>query len=275
MGIFTKIPNHDLFRLKISRNISHHYEKKMLFSSNDPIIQKLEKLETIVVDSATQYKFEKDFSQLVIIPLHNNHQLLGFLFIDRSYGSFNDLEFTLLEIHSSIVSLGICLHQQRQLIEELQQTEEITGMYKYEAFCQHAEYIFALMHKTKTPLTATVFKVDDYNQILRTFGLEAIHYTAAKLAEILRNSLSATDILGKVYKDTVAILMPATTSESATEKIKKIDQKFQKNITLHKIKIGWGIVSCECTNVEQLIRMAEQAAFESTRKRDTNITVLE
>jgi diguanylate cyclase (GGDEF)-like protein len=274
LAIYTKVEHNDIFRIKISRNISHTYEKSSVYNTEDPLIKQLKKLDTIVVGSKKEYKFEKDFTQLLIIPLHNNHELLGFLFIDRINDSFNDLEFTLLEIYSSILSLGISLHKQRYQIEKMRQTEEITGMYNYETFCQKADYVFRLMQKTESPLTAVVFKVDDYELILKTYGLNTIRQTAAKLADILRNMLEETDMFGKIYNDTVAILLPTKKLETVTTQIEEINKEFQKLTTLQKVKIGWGIVSAKCINIEQLIRTAEQAAFESTRKRHNNITVV-
>ena len=41
MGVYLKVPNSDIFRMKISRNISHTFAKNSIFTKGDSIIKKL------------------------------------------------------------------------------------------------------------------------------------------------------------------------------------------------------------------------------------------
>ncbi|MDY6914902.1 MAG: diguanylate cyclase [Candidatus Cloacimonadota bacterium] len=271
LGIYLKKQN--LYRLKITRNVSHSFEKKSYFTTEDELIKKIKNLKPLILSENGKFKFEKNYSHLVILPLHNNHELLGFMFVDKLEGKFNELEYTLLQIHSFIISLGISFQQQRDQIESMRETDSITGMYNYKYFCHRAQYIFKLLQKTNSTLSAAALKVNNYDIILRTFGLKAIQQTACKVNDIIRKNISELDIIGRIYNDTIAIVFPATTVEECERKIKQINSQLQKINNLSIVKLGWGIASNDrINNIEQLIRHAEQAAFESTRKNNTSIT---
>ena len=59
LGIFLKVPNMEIYRFKIGRNLSHTFSKNTIFTQADPLITELAKLELIDMKYPGQYMFEE------------------------------------------------------------------------------------------------------------------------------------------------------------------------------------------------------------------------
>ena len=275
LGIFLKIQKSNNFRLKISRNISHTYKKNAILSYDEPLIKELSHFKILEINPDRKYKFEKDFAHLLIVPLYNNKVLLGFIFIDRLSAKFTESEIVKFSIYSSILSLGVSLANQRDEIEHLVKIDEITGLYNYKSFYEIANFLLSLMNRYKRDLTMAVFKINDFEDILRTFGKDIINETAREIGLILKNNLHESDISARIFKDTVAIAMPETSVENCVKVVKRINKLIKDIPQLKNLKIGWGISHNKnfSKSFEELLNFAEQAAFESIRERVRNITI--
>ena len=95
LGIFLKVPHTELYRLKISRHISHHFAKDTIFTAGDPLVQEMMKFEQIEIDEYGFYKFEHDFSHLIITPIFYKSELFGFMFLDKKE-AYKDAEFVII-----------------------------------------------------------------------------------------------------------------------------------------------------------------------------------
>jgi diguanylate cyclase (GGDEF)-like protein len=277
LGIFLDSPKEKTFRLKISRGISHTFSKNRFFSYGDPFLKSLQDLDIKHFYDSQLFKLEKNFSHLVIIPLHNNRQLLGFFFMDRASGHFGPEEITKLSIFSSIISLGVNLVDLRTLIEHVKIFDEITNLYAYPSFIERAAYVFSLMKRHQKNLIISVFKVTNFDDLLRMHGKGKINETAKEVGEILLNLLRSSDLAGKIFKDTIAILMPETDVEGAQKVIDRLDKSILELDIMHGEKLDWGIAQMNKTtkDVHQLLHNAEEAAFEAIRLYDKNVVIFD
>ncbi len=275
LGIFLRVPKTDTFRLKISRNISHTYEKNTFFTQEDPLIIELLKFKLLNVTSNKHYKFEHDFSQLLIMPLHNNKILHGFIFIDSSEEIYKDENFTKFSIFSTIISLVVSFCIQRDKIQHLTDLDELTGFYTYKAFSERGEKILSQMNRYKRELVMVIFKIDNYENILRTIGKENCEDLIKQIAEVLKSDQRESDLIGKIFRDTFAIIFPETNVKSCLIPIHRIDIDIAALPLMENYKINWGVVqnSDSIQNIGDFISKTQEAVFESTRNVDENITI--
>ena len=105
LGIFLLTPGSTSYRLKISRNISHHYAKATVFTDGDNFISNLKKLQPLEFENDKLLSFEKSHSHLLVFPLHNNKVFLGFLFIDIETGKFSQEDYVKAGLAATIVSI--------------------------------------------------------------------------------------------------------------------------------------------------------------------------
>ena len=274
MGVFLKAPKSDIFRLKISRNISYTYAKKTTFSSHDKIIRDLSKLEIIQFRSSQQFKFEKDYFHLLILPLFYKESLLGFIFIDKKDTEFINTEISKIRMFASIITLVIKIFRQQHEIELLTDMDEILPIYAYKTFLGKAAYLLSHVQRYERELSITVLKIVHLAESIRLNGINKTNEHLINLTKMLKRNLRDTDIIGKIYRDQIAILMPETSIDSTVKAVERLNRKLPEIYTKGKLKIAWGIATYNesVNNIEELLRYADEAAVESTRKKE-NITV--
>ena len=275
LGIFLKVPKSEIYRLKISRNISHTFAKNTIFTEGDPIIKELMEFKLLDIKTLGRYKFEKDYSHLLIMPLNFKTHLLGFLFIDKKKATFDNEEMTKIRMFASIVSLVVQIFMQDEEIEQHRGLYEITRVYSYKPFLSRAEVIFSMMTRYKRYITMAVMKIDNFENIVRTIGEHETADLMKQIVYIIKNDLRETDLIGKLHKDAFVILMPETTEKNGLITVNRVNVKIL-NLPIMKVcKIGWGIVNKneKIKTTEEFLKLAEKAAFDSIRKIEGNITI--
>lgn len=277
MGLFLNSPKERAFRLKIGRNVSHTFSKQAVYHYDHPLLKKLQDLRDEHYYDPQKQKMERDFSHLIIIPLHNNRELFGFFFMDRAEGHFNPEEVTKLNIFASIISLGVNMNDLREHLEQVKVIDEITRIYAYPSFIERASFIFSLMKRHRKNFILAVFKVNDFNELLRTYGKVKINQTAKEIGDILLNNLRTSDLAGKLFKDTIAVVMPETDLEGAMKVLERIDSYICSLDIMSPDNYVWGIAMMKdnVKDIHQLLHNAEEAAFEAIRNYEKKIIIYE
>ena len=274
LGIFLKAPKSDIFRLKISRNISYTYGKNTSYSSQDKLIQELSKLEILQYKSSQQFKFEKDFTHLLILPIYFKESVLGFLFIDKKDSTFIDTGISKIRMFASIITLVIKIFRQQHEIELLTEMDEILQIYSYKTFLGKADYLLSHVKRYNRNLTMIVLNIVNFQESIRIDGINKTNEQLKHITEMLKRKLRDTDIIGRIYRDRIAILMPETSIDSTIKAVERLNEELPDIYLKGKLKVAWGIASNNesIKNIEELLVYAEESAFESTRKTE-NITV--
>jgi diguanylate cyclase (GGDEF)-like protein len=275
LGIYLHSSSENIYRLKIGRNLSHTFSKKVVFLDDCDFIYSLCDLNVKNICDVKDCKFDKEYSNLIIIPLHNNNSLLGFLFLDKASGTFSDSEINKVKIFSSIISLGINLNELREEVDRTKSIDDIVHIYTFKAFKERSDFVFSLMKRHQKPLVMTIFKINTLDKLIGTFGKQKINETFAEIGLILERFLRTTDLAGKLNIETFAILMPETPIENAELVIRRIDKLICDLDVFSNQKIGWGIAKLDekIVDLHHLIHNAEEACFEAIRKYDDNISI--
>ncbi|MFC1887585.1 GGDEF domain-containing protein [Candidatus Cloacimonadota bacterium] len=268
LGIFLKIPESKKYRLKISRNISHSYAKNTIFDDEDKIIKNLKGFKCLDFKDREGFKFEKDFSHLYVCPLHNNRNFHGFIFIDRAEGVFSEDDILKIKLLSKIVSIVVDLDLLRDQLNHTRNLDEITGFLNYSAFYEKGEEMFVQMKRYNRPMSIIVLKIDDYEKIVRTIGKEGCDSMIRSVTKSIKENIRGTDILGKLYRDVYAMVMPETDVHKALTVVKRMDELITRLPPMDNSNIGWGLMGQDdrISNLDDLISKAREAALESCRK---------
>jgi len=275
LGIYLKVPNTDIFRMKISRNISHTFAKNSIFTQSDPIAEELIHLKMLDIQSPGRYIFEKEYSHLLILPINHFDELLGFLFIDKCNEIFGSEEIAKIRLYASIISLIIQLDLQSNEIEQHRGIYESAKVYSHKAFVEKSEVIFSMMKRYNRYITVAVVKIGNFGNIVRTIGELATGNLLKQISYIIQNDLRETDIIGKLSNDSFAVLMPETTSKNSLITINRVNNRIMKLPMMKICKMGWGMASKEdnTKNAEELIKFATHASEDSNKKEEGNITI--
>jgi len=275
LGIFLKVPRSMAYRIKISRQISHHYAKITQFTENDPLISDLNQKSIIDLKDGKKLKFEKDYSHLIIIPLHNNDVLQGFIFMDKADDEFSSDDILKTATVAKIVSLGVDLDNLREELSHAKEIDEITGFFTYKAFYERCEAQFTLMKRYTRPMSLAILRIDDYEKIIQTIGKENCDTLIRLITETIKKNLRDSDILGVLYRDYYGILMPETDINNNLIAVKRMDEIINKIPQMKNKNIGWGLIELndKISNVDDFIAKAREAATESCRKTVYKYTV--
>jgi len=275
IGIYLKNLKTGTYRIKIARNISHNFEKNILFTEKDPLLKELEALKPINLTNNISYKFEHDYSNLIIIPLHNNRVLMGFLFLDRKEGKFSNTDIHKMTIHASVISLIVSLVNQRLSIEQLTDLDDLTKLFNCKAFHERADKLLSHSKRYQRDITVVIMKLDNYENIVRTIGKENTDDLISEISFIFEHNLRETDLIGRLYRDTFGIAMPETHENISLIAVYRLNEKINALPLMNNFKIGWGILEFnnEISDIEDFINKSVEAAFESTRKVEDNISI--
>ncbi len=273
MGIFLKVPNMEIYRFKIGRNLSHTFSKNTIFTQADPLITELMSLEMIDMKYPGQYMFEKDYSHLLIAPIFFQKELLGFVFTDKEENYFDQAEITKFHFYASIMSLSVTISKQQDVLDQHRDLFEYYRVYNHKAFMQQASVVFSMMDRYKRYLSLVIFEVGNMKKLLRTHSEMKVEKMMEAICNSFQNNLRESDLVGKMSKSRIAILLPETTEKDSIITIKRINQKIQEIDLVSSSKIGWGIKSRDdkTENVEMMLKEAEAAAQESHHKKKSEI----
>ena len=267
LGVFLKNVQNDQFRLKINRHLTHRFEKNAIYTSDDDIVKKLYNLQPLEFRNPETFKFEKSYSHLIVAPLSFKERLLGFIFIDRKEGLYEEEDITKLCMFASIISLIVKIFHQQHELEQMTEIDKITNVLSYRAFIKNGERVFSQVKRYKRDLTLAVFKISNYTKLLRIYGKNNINQLYQNIADIMKSYSRQSDIIGKTNNDAFTILMPETNIEKVKKPISRISQRIKELPQIMDIKFGWGLVSISdsANNIVELHEKAEKAVFEALR----------
>lgn len=276
LGIFLKVVKSDIFRLKIGRNLSHTFAKNTIFTQGDPLIEELMNFKLMDIKYPGRFMFEKEYSHLLISPIFYHEKLMGFLFLDKDENYFEVAEMTKFGIFASLISLVVTTDT---LNEEIELHKDIYGSNRIDnlpAFKRNAEITFSIVQRYNRYLSIAIMKLANHKNILRTFGEKKTTELMNQISALLQKDLRDSDIIGRLSNDTFAILLTETPSKNAVLTVERLDDKINKLPFMKSSSLGWGVSSKtdETESFESLLKFADEAAVECTRKRNKKIIVV-
>jgi len=268
LGIFLKVPRTELYRLKISRNISHHFAKDTIFTNADPLLEELHYFKQIGVDEYGFYRFEHDFSHLVITPIFYKKELYGFMFVDLVTGSFSEEKLEFIEFYGSVISTTVRIHALEDGLMHNHGVFDINKIYDFQPFVHKTSHSMKLMKRYNRDFSLAVLLIDNYKTLVQTQGEETITKKIDSIGNYIKDSLRTTDIIGKYHKNVLIITLPETNKKEAMLTINRIEKQYIDLIVENKVVRGWGIAepNDEIKTVMDLIKEAQNAAKEASRK---------
>ena len=264
MGVYLKVPNSEIFRMKISRNISHTFAKNSIFTKDDPLIQDLKYLKLLDINKPGSYIFEKEYSHLLILPLHYCDDLLGFIFIDKSTEVFDSEEMTKIKLFASVLSITVQLYLQHTKIEQHSEIFESARIYLLKAFIEKSEVLLSLMKRYNLEFTIAVVRIENFENLVRTIGGQKTEDILKHISVIIKDTLRETDIIGRIRNNAFAISMPETSNDDCVLTISRMNNKIMELPIIKTCKICWGIATKDdkIKIAEDLMKSAEQAVKE-------------
>lgn len=125
-------------------------------------------------------------------------------------------------------SLSADITEARERIENLAQTDSLTGLYNLRMFNEVWQREHAGCERTQGSYALILVDIDKLKDINDTFGHEAGNSALTLVAGCLQRSIRGTDIAARFGGDEFAVLLPGASAEIADSVVKRIRHNVYK-----------------------------------------------
>jgi diguanylate cyclase (GGDEF)-like protein/PAS domain S-box-containing protein len=165
------------------------------------------------------------------------------------------------------------ISERKELEDKLTTFARIDGLtetYNRRHFYEEAEKQLALAHRYQRPVAILMLDLDRFKQVNDTYGHRAGDEVLRHFAQICRETIRETDIIGRTGGEEFAILLPETELDSAfllAERIRSSVEssalKFNKAILPYSVSIGVAVKAAEKMRIEELLSRADEALYQA------------
>lgn len=275
LGLFLKIPNMELLQCRYALNLSEKFIQNTIFTIADPLIQDLLRLKTLDIKFPGQYVFEHEYEHLIITPVKFEKKLYGFIFMDKKEGYFDPEEITELEIAASLFGMLVKISYLEEILSQHNEMYVYYRVFNREAFLDKASMYFKMLKRYNRYLSLAIIQLGNYKNFLRFHSDDKAERMLKNLCTTFQADLRQSDLVGKISKDKIAILLPETSAENAFLTLNRLRKKTDDLENIHSFKLGWGIRAMDDSDMsmEDLLSQAEKAAMNSLRKNSAEILI--
>lgn len=119
------------------------------------------------------------------------------------------------QLYQELVNLRNQLEKKAERLEQLSQTDELTGLLNRREFVVRANRCIKVSKRSKRQLSLLMFDIDHFKKINDTYGHDVGDYTLNSLGLLLKANCRETDHVARMGGEEFAILMPDTTVDAA------------------------------------------------------------
>ncbi|HEY8462650.1 MAG TPA: diguanylate cyclase [Bacillota bacterium] len=186
-----------------------------------------------------------------------------------------ELEKTNLELKKANEIIRTQNEQLREIafrLEQLSQTDALTGLYNRRYLIEKLEEEVARYQRNRKPFSLIIADIDDFKSINDSYGHECGDYILKQIAKILTVSVRDIDSIGRWGGEEFLILLPETPVNGAQILAERIKNNLHNNVivyngTLISATLTFGIAMFEGeATVDAVIRQADYCLYEGKRK---------
>ena len=160
-------------------------------------------------------------------------------------------------------------------------SDHLTGVLNRRGFYDAANIEFDRYTKRARPLSILVIDADFFKKINDTYGHPVGDEVLKHLASSLKECVRDMDVVARLGGEEFSILLPSTdilVAAQIAERMRKLIAESKLNIDGHEIRytvsIGVSAVSQYVTGIDTLIKIADQALYQSKNTGRNRITII-
>ncbi len=152
-------------------------------------------------------------------------------------------------------------------MRELAGTDELTGLYNRRAFFDRAQELVAIARRYDQPIAILTVDIDHFKQVNDALGHAEGDRALQRLANILRQTLRATDVAARFGGDEFVVIMPQTRLDAALVVAERIRQAVAESpgpMPL-SVSIGAAAASGAEADLDSLLARSDRALYAAKR----------
>ncbi|MBF0545861.1 MAG: GGDEF domain-containing protein [Candidatus Riflebacteria bacterium] len=276
-GVFLKNPKSDMIEIlhhqgifknavkDFKRNIGNKLIGRIFFTEPILIVSKEEEIEgyeELIVD--------KPFEKVILSRIACGAHTMGFLaiYFDEKI-EIDKTSIDFIKLISGICAIAIEREEMIGVIKELKRFDPETGLYCLQYFNQKLAEEFAKSARYKLNLTLVLMDVDNFKNIINTFGYNSAQSVLVELSEELKFCIRGIDIPGAFGRDEFILYMPNTPVDKGEMVIKRfLDRIKKRKFSKHRVStsLSAGVTGIQPVDtLESLIWRAQFALYEARK----------
>ncbi|EHJ91995.1 Response regulator PleD [Vreelandella boliviensis LC1] len=164
----------------------------------------------------------------------------------------------------------IYLHRQRNVMQQLMLTDELTGLYNRRHLVNVASAALTQAQRDNGSLSLMLLDIDHFKQVNDTYGHPTGDEVLRQISKLLRKLSRPSDTLARIGGEEFCLLMPNTTTHDALQVADRLRREIEVN-TLSGIDllanptISIGVTTCHGGSLtfEQLYSYADKALYQA------------
>ncbi len=216
---------------------------------------------------------------LITIPLIARGSIKGALNIYRlgETASFDNDAFELAKRFGDAAALALDNAQIRARLEHQAQTDPLTGLYNHRAFHERLRRALADASRSHESVSILMLDIDDFKRVNDVFGHGSGDEILRSLADTLKDSVRATDVVYRLGGEEFAIILSSRAPHSAEGLARRLAARVGATEfdPAGRITVSVGLARSpdHAMNPRELVACAE-AAMMAAKARGKNQTVL-
>lgn len=220
---------------------------------------------------AKEIQLEHEFDSCACVQIAVDHRTLGYLHVDGKYPhALTDDDLPLLQAFADVAGIAINkarLHDENLRLDVIDHDTELE---KSTAFIRKLEAALAGAKTFDERLSVIILDVDNYKEILGTFGYENALRCLKEMGKLLRGELRCIDAAGRYGFDEFIAMLAKTDLEKAVQFAQRFcrivqETPFVNNTIRTTVSIGVATYPQNGTTLDDLLLTAKHALLEAQR----------
>jgi diguanylate cyclase (GGDEF)-like protein len=158
-----------------------------------------------------------DPEALISVPLIAGGSVKGVLNVYRvgAEASFTEEELELAKRFGDAASIALDNAHTRAALEHEAQTDSLTGLYNHRFFQERLRSELTRASRAHDSVTLLMFDIDDFKKLNDVYGHATGDQILAALADIVKTSVRASDVVCRIGGEEFAVILPSNTAGDA------------------------------------------------------------
>jgi diguanylate cyclase (GGDEF)-like protein len=214
------------------------------------------------------------FDAGMLVPLRTQTLDWGMLLVQHHAQSYTTSDLVVLKALASTAALMLETTKMIAELRELAHTDPLTGLLNRRAFGQRLEQELHRAQRQGLITTLMLIDIDYFKTVNDTYGHSAGDHVLNQIAQVCRQTLRASDVIGRYGGEEFVILLPATDQAAAM----LVAERLRQRIAQHEIDLGHdaltltaslGVVVVtpfDTTSPQQRLDQADQALYRAKQQ---------
>ena len=148
---------------------------------------------------------------MICVPLISRDKVKGSLNIYRhgEEATFTDAEFELAKRFGDAAALAIDNAKLLSILEQQALTDPLTGLYNHRHFQERLRSELERANRSKDSTALLLLDIDDFKKVNDVFGHSMGDHVLVALAELLKETVRASDVPCRIGGEEFAVIMPS------------------------------------------------------------------